>query len=367
TERRQAYLNEIFQQAPVGITILRGPDYVVDLANPGVCEIWGKKYEEVIGKPILEALPEVSDQGIKELLDGVYNTGVPFLAHELPVKLERNGKLEDVYINFVYQAMRDDAGTIIGIIAVAISVNEQVEARKKIEGMNRELLAINADLDNFVYAASHDLKAPISNIEGLMKAFVDYLPEETLKLEEVQRVLRLIQHSVDRFKRAIADLTEVAKVQREDNEDIAKVSLKEVVQDIVLDFESLIKEKAATIETNLAPDAVIEFSAKNVRSIVYNLLSNALKYSSPQRQPHITLATECTLEFIILSVSDNGLGLNPADELKIFSMFKRLHDHVEGSGIGLYIVKRIVENAGGRIELESELGKGTTFRVYFKR
>ena len=366
--RQQKYLNEIFQQAPVGITILRGPEYIIDLANPGVCEIWGRKQADILGKPVLDVLPEVADQGIKELLDNVYNTGTPFIANELPVHFERDGKMEEVYLNFVYHPMRNMAGEITGIIAVAININEQVEARMKIEEMNRELLGINADLDNFVYSASHDLKAPISNIEGLMKALVDYLPSEVVQSEkEIPRVLNLIQNSVDRFKRAIADLTEVAKIQRDSVEDVAKVNLKEVIEDVKLDFERLIREKDATIDVQFSEDPVVEFSAKNVRSIVYNLLSNALKYSSPERKPLIKVTIENNPDFTVLCVSDNGLGFNPADESKIFGMFKRLHDHVEGSGVGLYIVKRILENAGGRIELDSEPGKGSTFRVYFKR
>ncbi|MBC5772702.1 PAS domain-containing sensor histidine kinase [Pontibacter sp. KCTC 32443] len=365
--KQQAYLKEIFQQAPVGITILRGQDYVIDLANPNICEIWGRKQEDVLGLPVLEALPEVSEQSIKELLDGVFYTGKPFVADELPVNLMRNGSLETVYLNFVYHPKKDSHGVITGIIAVAIDITEQVEARKKIEGMNKQLLAINADLDNFVYSASHDLKAPISNIEGLMHALVEFLPHETLHSEGVQHVLRLIENSINRFKRAIADLTEVAKIQREGDEDIVRVNLSEVVEDVKLDFENLIREKGAHIDVSLAPDSELEFSAKNIRSIVYNLVSNALKYSSPARNPHIIISTETTPDYTILTVADNGLGFNPADEIKIFSMFKRLHDHVEGSGIGLYIVKRIVENAGGHIELDSEPGKGSTFRVYFKR
>ncbi|WP_238395771.1 sensor histidine kinase [Pontibacter pudoricolor] len=366
--RQQQYLNEIFQQAPVGITILRGPDYIIDLANPGVCEIWGRKQEDLLGKTVLEALPEVADQGIKELLDSVYYTGVPFVANELPVSFDRDGKLEEVYLNFVYHPMRDPAGQITGIIAVAIDINEQVEARRKIEEMNRELLGINADLDNFVYSASHDLKAPISNIEGLMRALVDYLPAEVVQSEkEIPRVLNLIQNSVDRFKRAIADLTEVAKIQRDSGEDVARVNLKAVTEDVKLDFERLIREKEATIDVQFGEHAVVEFSAKNARSIVYNLLSNALKYSSPDRKPLINVTVETTPDFTVLCVADNGLGFDPADENKIFGMFKRLHDHVEGSGIGLYIVKRILENAGGRIELDSEPDKGSTFKVYFKR
>jgi PAS domain S-box-containing protein len=365
--KQQKTLNEMFQQAPVGITILRGRDYVIELANPGVCEIWGRRQENIIGKPVLEALPEVKDQGIKELLDGVYNTGQPFIANELPVDLWRNGKLETVYLNFVYQPVRDELGAINGIIAVAIDINEQVAARHNIEEMNRELLAINADLDNFVYAASHDLKAPISNIEGLMQALMDCLPNETMASGVVQELTAMIHSSIERFKKALADLTEVAKIQREAGDDVAFISLADVVGEVMLDFESDLKKTGASVETNISDGAAVRYSAKNIRSIVYNLISNALKYHSPDRPLQIRIFTENTPEYIMLAVADNGLGLNMADEDKIFSMFKRLHDHVEGSGVGLYIVKRIVENAGGRIEVESRVGEGSVFKIYLRR
>ncbi|ALJ01270.1 hypothetical protein DC20_06610 [Rufibacter tibetensis] len=365
--RQQAELRDLFNQAPVAICILRGPLHVVELANPGICELWGKKQEDVLRKPILEALPEVKDQGIKELLDGVYTTGIPYVNNELAVLLERNGKLEPVYVSFVYHPMRDAQGTIIGVIAVAVGINEQVEARQQIEVKNRELLAINADLDNFVYSASHDLKAPISNIEGLVETLVELLPHEIQQQEVVQRVLKLMHASVNRFKRAVADLTEVAKIQWEAGEDITSIDLPEVVADVQLDFENMINSTGARVETHFAPDSSVKFSAQNVRSIVYNLFSNALKYRSPDRTPEIKITTEITPGYLILSVSDNGLGLKSEDKGKVFSMFKRLHDHVEGTGIGLYIVKRIVENAGGKIELETEHDQGSTFRVFFKR
>jgi PAS domain S-box-containing protein len=164
--RQQEYLKDIFQQAPVGITIVRGSQHIIDLANPAVCEIWGRKPEDVLGKPVRQALPEVSDQGIIPLLDNVMDTGEPFVANELAVLLERNGKLEPVYLNFIYHPMRDAHGFITGVIAVAIDISEQVKYRRSVEALNEELLATNADLYNFVYSASHDLKEPILKIEG---------------------------------------------------------------------------------------------------------------------------------------------------------------------------------------------------------
>ncbi|WP_299754882.1 PAS domain-containing sensor histidine kinase [uncultured Pontibacter sp.] len=364
---KQEYLNEIFQQAPVGITMLRGPEYIVDIANPAVCEIWRIKQEDVLGRPVLQAIPEATEQGFKLLLDEVLKTGVPFVANELPLVLERNGELETVYLNFVYHPLRDEHGFISGIIAVAIDISEQVKARQEIETMNRQLLTTNADLDNFVYSASHDLKAPIYNIEGLMHELQEHLPPQLASSIEIQQLTAHIQTSINRFKKVVTELTEVAKIQREAGEDTSAIDLKEVITGVCLDLRAAIVSAGAIIETNLTQQAAISFSAKNIRSIVYNLISNAIKYKSPERKPHILISTEQTADYLALSVADNGLGLNPDDVQKMFSMFKRLHDHVEGSGIGLYIVKKIVDNAGGKIEVESELGKGTTFRVFFSK
>jgi signal transduction histidine kinase len=99
---------------------------------------------------------------------------------------------------------------------------------------------------------------------------------------------------------------------------------------------------------------------------MYNLISNAIKYKSPDRKPVVSIRTEKVNGFCLISVKDNGLGLSPEQKEKIFQMFKRFHDHGEGTGIGLYIVKRIVDNAGGKIEVESEKDKGSEFKVYLK-
>ncbi|WP_245590588.1 sensor histidine kinase [Adhaeribacter aquaticus] len=365
--RQQQYLKEIFEQAPVGIAIVRGPEHIIDLANPTVCEIWRRKPEEVMGKPVKEALPEVVDQGIIQLLDTVVNTGVPFKASELPLNFERNGVFEKSYLNFIYHPMRDTQGFITGVIAVAIDITEQVKFRQSVEALNEELLATNADLDNFVYSASHDLKTPILNIEGLMTALIEEMPSEALHNEGIRHIIQLIEGAINRFRKTVLDLSEVAKIQRQDEADLTYVNLAAVVAEVRLDLEAQIQEANAQIQTALVPDITIQFSAKNIRSIIYNLLSNALKYRSPDRQPVIQISSEITPTHVILSVTDNGLGFKVADEDKIFSMFKRLHDHVEGTGIGLYIVKRIVQNAGGYIKVESQVGVGSTFNIFFKK
>ena len=135
---------------------------------------------------------------------------------------------------------------------------------------------------------------------------------------------------------------------------------------MLTDINGLVADTNASINTSFEVDAIL-YARKNLRSIMYNLVSNAVKYRSPDRTPEVQVNTYRQDGYVVLEVADNGLGIKPEQQHKLFSMFKRLHTHVEGTGIGLYIVKRIVENAGGHIKLESEVGKGATFKVYFKR
>jgi PAS domain S-box-containing protein len=136
-ERQRAWLHSLFMQAPSAITILRGSRYVIELANPLVCRIWGRHPEQVLNKPLFEALPEAAGQGLEALLSQVLATGVPYVGTELPVRLARleGGAIEDVYFNFVYEPMRDGQGHVEGIIVVASDVTELVRARHRSEAL----------------------------------------------------------------------------------------------------------------------------------------------------------------------------------------------------------------------------------------
>ncbi|MEO6538228.1 MAG: PAS domain S-box protein [Ferruginibacter sp.] len=126
-------LNNLFIQAPVAICILRGENYIVEVANKMMLDFWGRTQNEVLNKPVFEALPEVKDQGFKELLDTVYKKGERFVGEELPLNLMRYGKMENVFVKFIYEPLREEDGTISGIMAVAHEITEQVMARKKAE------------------------------------------------------------------------------------------------------------------------------------------------------------------------------------------------------------------------------------------
>lgn len=237
-----------------------------------------------------------------------------------------------------------------------------LESNRKLGASNRALMTINTDLDNFIYTASHDLKAPIANIEGLTLALVKKLTSTFLLDEEQNKMLSLIAASVDRLKSTIANLTEIAKVQKGEQE-AETVSIQAVIHEIEQDLGTLLLATPVQIDKDIEVDE-FKFAKKNLQSILYNLLSNAVKYASAQRIPQIKIITQKQEGYLLIKVKDNGLGISENNLQKLFTMFKRFHTHVEGTGIGLYIVKRIVENAGGKIEVESTLNIGTTFTIY---
>ncbi|NVO31216.1 sensor histidine kinase [Hymenobacter lapidiphilus] len=266
---------------------------------------------------------------------------------------------------------RDEQGEIVRWIGTYTDMHEQKlamarveETRQELRANNQQLTRINADLDNFIYTASHDLRSPITNIEGLLETLNQELPANQ-RLGAVEPVLRMMQDSVDRFKRTIENLTDISKLQKDSVLPRTPVALASLIEDVRLDLQPLIQTAAGELEVDITECATIVLAEKNLRSIVYNLLSNAFKYHDPARPARVRLRC-CPAEpgFVALQVHDNGLGLDLREDRQLFTMFQRLHDHVEGSGIGLYMVKKIAENAGGRVAVASELGEGSVFTVY---
>ncbi|WP_139925610.1 PAS domain-containing protein [Hymenobacter sp. DG01] len=498
-ERQRLLLHTLFMEAPAPIVILDGPTFVYQLVNPAYQHIFPER--ELLGRPLVEAFPEVKDTSFIDILEQVYRTGEAFVAQELPLMLARHegGPLEEMYWTFTYQARRNLEGAVDGILAFAHEVTDQVQARRVVEqseqyvreladnvpamiwvtdpegsctylnqqwfaytgqtrsealGMgwlqaihpedvakttevfleanarqtsftllyrqrrhdgqyrwaidtglprfnaqgefeghigtvfdiheqkqaeqslrrlaqqlratNQQLVRTNVDLDNFIYTASHDLKAPITNIEGLVDALQSQLPPQEALTQQVAPLLTMMKESVERFQRTINHLSDVTKLQKEYGEPTSLVALPPVVTDVLLDLQRLVEQVGAQVEVDVAECPSVLFSAKNLRSVVYNLLSNALKYHHPGRVPRIRVSCRQESGFTVLVIEDNGLGLEASKQAQLFTMFRRFHTHVEGSGIGLYMVKRSVENAGGRVTVQSEPDQGSVFSVYFR-
>ncbi|GAA4499202.1 hypothetical protein GCM10023172_17510 [Hymenobacter ginsengisoli] len=376
-EEQRQQLKQLFMQAPAAICVLGGAELIFELVNP-LCQR-AFPGRELLGRPLLEALPELRATPLASTLARVYATGEAFLGQEVPLRLagtERDPS-EPTYWALTFQARRNGDGRIDGLLVFAYEVTAQVRARQaqqavqehtqaladELQRTNEQLRKANADLDNFVHMASHDLKAPITNIEGLLHSL-----HQELRLPAAEAdtaiVLRLMQDSVRRFQRTIHYLADMSKWQQAATEPARAVPLAELVASVRLDMAPLLQLSGGHIE--LAPDscATITFPEKQLRSIVFNLLSNALKYRSPERPPHVRVrCTNDTGTEVVLEVSDNGLGLNPAQQAQIFGMFQRQHDHVEGSGVGLYLVKKVIDSAGGRVEVSSQPGVGSVFRI----
>jgi len=181
-------LRNTILQAPVAMCILRGKDLVVEVANARMFELWGKQSHHVLNRPIFEGIPEARHQGLEELLHQVYTTGDTYSANERPVDLPRNGRVETVYINFVYEPLREGDGSIAGIIAVAIDVTEQVKARQQVEQSEQYVRAL-VESAPFPIAAyeGQDMRIVLANKSILDiwgkgynvvgKRYVDVLPE----------------------------------------------------------------------------------------------------------------------------------------------------------------------------------------------
>jgi len=258
-------------------------------------------------------------------------------------------------------------GTYTDIHEYRLAQERVAQAQRLLRANNEELTRVNVDLDSFIYTASHDLKGPITNIEGLLQALADELPVEARQRPPVNDILAMLTKSVERFQHTIGQLSDVAKLQREHGLAAAAVPLAPVVHGVALDLAPLVRAAGAQLDLDLEDQVAVHFLEKNLRSVVYNLLSNALKYRDPGRPPQVSLRAYPDGQYVRLTVQDNGLGIDAAGQRRLFGLFERLHDHVEGSGIGLFMVKKMVENAGGRILVASEPGVGSTFTVLLPR
>ncbi len=226
---------------------------------------------------------------------------------------------------------------------------------------NNDLIKMNKEMDNFVYSTSHDLKSPINNISGLVNILKMEIPQGNASIDEL---LDRIESSSTRAIDAIHNLTGILKVHTEPYDDIENIDIQTLVEEIIEENTIMVKESQATIRYELNASKVF-FSKTALKSILYNLITNAIKYKSPDRKPEITIRSFPSVnKKLEMHIADNGLGIDlSVHGEKVFCLFKRFHDHIEGSGIGLYSVKKIIENKGGSITLESKVNIGSVFKL----
>ena len=360
-ERQRLF--EIFMQAPAAITLLEGPEHVFTVVNPLYQELIGGR--DVRGKNIREGLPELEGQGFYELLDRVYETAEPFSAREMLVRLDRagSGKPEDIYVDFVYQPLTDASGEVFGIMAHAVDVSDKVRARQQVERKAEELTRLtteleqsNRELDQFAYVASHDLKAPLRGIANLA-AWIEEDIGDRITGESLEH-MRLLKGRVNRMEGLIDGILAYSRAGRV-REQIENVNVGELLAETI---ELLGAPETMTII--IAPDMpTLESERTPLQQVFINLIGNAIKYSG-REDATISIGVQPDGDRCYrFTVEDNGVGISPQYHDKVWEIFQVLapRDKVEGTGIGLSVVRKLVETRGGRAWLESQPGQGTAF------
>lgn len=224
------------------------------------------------------------------------------------------------------------------------------------------LQQINREYKSIIYHASHDLKGPLNNIVSLVNQMID-----TKDPEEIELLSKPVLKSISKFKTTLNELilTKEKETMQEKN---GIVNIKTVLNEVIESINSQIIDSGAVLTKSLQI-LHIRFPKKYLRSIFFNLISNAIKYRATDRIPTIHIETFQKENYVVFSVLDNGIGI-PAQKMdKLFTKFGTLHEESyagESLGIGLFLIKKMVEEAGGKIEAESEWGKGAVFNVYLK-
>lgn len=244
-----------------------------------------------------------------------------------------------------------------GVIITFVDITDRIETLNSFEKLNR-------NYENIFYTISHDLKGPIRNMDALTQLLKD-VPDKNS--EDAMSVMELLIKSVKNLKQTIEEVRDISiDLDRSSlRKETEKVNLEKIVEDVQLSLKDIIIKSSAKITTEFKVSE-IKFVKRKIRSIVYNLLSNAIKYTPEDQIPEISIKTEKLSEYVLLSVQDNGMGIAEDKREEIFSRYTRIAKDVEGSGVGLFIVKRMVEDSDGKVEVESSLGKGSTFKVYIK-
>lgn len=254
-------------------------------------------------------------------------------------------------------AIKNEQGIITGAVAVNRDITDQMQIEETLHQRTRTLEARNEDLAQFAYAASHDLQEPLRMITSYLQLLAQRYENELD--EEAEEFIGYAIDGANRMRQLITDLLAYSRIGR-NNQAFTRVSLETVLEQALYNLEITIQETKALITHEPLPTVTAEKT--QMMQLFQNLLSNALKFRK-QEVPRIHISARQEKEHWIIQISDNGIGIDPQLIQKIFVIFQRLHSHQEypGTGIGLAMCKKIVQNHGGTIWVTSEPGQGSIF------
>jgi PAS domain S-box-containing protein len=327
--------------------------------NPAFTTMTGYKASEVVGKS-----PAIF-MGRKSLTQEIAR-----LTHALRNKKEfkfetlnhrKNG--EEYWINFSMIPITNKEGEHSHWISIQRDITEEKKQEKEKEQLIRELTQNNKDLKQFSYITSHNLRAPLSNLTGLINLMQD-IPIENGELREL---LNGFTKSTNLLNETINDLVKVVIIKDSPSIEKEEVQIDEVFENVFNQLSVLISANKPIIRFSFEKVAILNINKSYLESILLNLLTNAIKYRSPHRQLRINIKTKVVGNTLVLTFKDNGIGIDlKRNADKIFGLYQRFHDYPDSKGLGLYLVKSQVEAMGGTISVQSEVDKGTLFTLTFK-
>ena len=355
-KRNEALFRQLFQNAPTGIVILDA-DYQISNINEGFTQIFGYQEKEIVGKRIDEF---IVPKGYEEEGDKISRTTMEGETQQLEtVRIDKDGNQVPVLIYGVPVFLQNETISIFGIY---VDIAQRKQAEEHLTRQSNELLRSNAELEQFAYVTSHNLRSPVINLQSLLQLF----DESEIKSDENQYIYKKIHQSVEQLNDTLKDLVEIVAKKKEVSQPKEKVAFSEIWEKVKNSLNNQIEKHNAELIADFKATEIY-YLRSFLESILQNLLTNSLKYRSEKRHPVIEIKTYRKDGFVCLVFTDNGVGIDlEANYNKLFNLYQRLHTHQSGKGMGLYIVKSQVESLGGKVEITSEVDKGTSFFIYLK-
>ena len=363
-EQRLRLLETVITQSKdaimiTGITLDENSIPNILFVNSAFTKITGYDAEDAIGKSPLILFGEKSDV---LQLDKIKTSILQYKGFTIETISYRKDGTE-FWINFSMMPVTNKAGDHSHWISIQRDVTIEKEKEKEREQLIRELTQNNNDLKQFSYITSHNLRAPLSNLTGLLN-LVDDIPIDNPELKEIINGFSTSTHLLNE---TINDLVKVIIIKDNPSINKEKVLIKEVFENVFNQLSFLIGIHKPILKIELDELSILNSNKSYLESIFLNLLTNSIKYKSPNKQLKITITSKVVDDNIILSFKDNGIGIDmERNKNKIFGLYQRFHNHPDSKGLGLYLVKSQVESMNGSIDVESEVGKGTTFTITFK-
>jgi PAS domain S-box-containing protein len=363
--QREELLEALATQPALGVALFQGQDFVIQMANPLYLALAGRG--DIVGKPLLEALPEVRDQGFVAMLDRVMRTGEPYIGRQVPIRWDRHadGKLDEGYFHFIYQPVRGPDGRVEAVLTLGQEVTDVVRARQEAEHYAEEQRKRSDFEQQLIGIVSHDLRNPLS---AILLGATALARRENLDERSTKAVVR-IQASAERAVRMVKDLLDFTQARLGGGIPVEPKPLDlhaltwQVVEEVRASFPE--RDLVVTAQGN----GQGTWDADRMAQVVTNLASNALKYSPPDTP--VSVRTRGDGDQVELEVHNEGAPIPPEALGRLFQPMQRASSQGDTAGrsvgLGLYIVDRIVQAHGGTIAVKSTEGEGTTFTVRLPR